>query len=219
VLAERIEGYQALLVGPGLSTHRKTVAFVRRLLSIEPSAQKACIESQAASINSEPGRLRLPPLVVDADALNALADVAGWAKRLPYLSILTPHPAEMARLMRTEDKSKIGSDRLGVARRMAGQWGHIVILKGAFTVIAHPEGRAVVLPFANPALATAGSGDVLAGAIVGLLAQGLKPFEAAICGAFLHAMAGELARRDIGDAGVVAGDLSARLPTIIHQLR
>jgi NAD(P)H-hydrate epimerase len=212
VLAERIEGYQALLVGPGLSTKRETVAFVHRLLSIGPSTKKARIES-------EPRRLTLPRLVVDADALNALSEVADWAERLPRLSILTPHPGEMARLMRAEDKSEIASDRIGVARRMAARWGHIVILKGAFTVIAHPEERAVVLPFANPALAMAGSGDVLAGAIVGLLAQGLKPFEAATCGAFLHAMAGELARRDIGDAGVVAGDLLVRLPSVIRQLR
>ena len=212
VLAERIEDYQALLVGPGLSTKRETVAFVHRLLNIEPSTKKAGIES-------EPRRPALPPLVVDADALNALSEVASWAECLPCLSILTPHPGEMARLMRAEDKSEISSDRMGVARRMAAKWGHVVILKGAFTVIAHPEGRAVVLPFANPALATAGSGDVLAGAIVGLMAQGLKPFEAATCGAFLHAMAGELARRDIGDAGVVADDLLVRLPTVIRQLR
>jgi NAD(P)H-hydrate epimerase len=212
VLAERIEDYQALLVGPGLSTKRETVAFVHRLLNIDASAKKTRRESK-------PGKLKLPPLVVDADALNALAEVTGWAECLPRLSILTPHPGEMARLIHVEDKSEIASDRMGVARRTAAQWGHIVILKGAYTVIAHPEGRAVVLPFANPALATAGSGDVLAGAIVGLLAQGLKPFEAAICGAFLHAMAGELARHDIGDAGVVASDLLTRLPTVIHQLR
>ena len=105
---------------------------------------------------------------------------------------------------------------VGVARRMAAEWGHVVILKGAFTVIANPDGRAVMLPFANPALATAGSGDVLAGAIVGLLAQGLAPFEAATCGAFLHGLAGEIARRDIGEAGVVAGDVLTRLPAAIR---
>jgi NAD(P)H-hydrate epimerase len=154
--------------------------------------------------------------VADADALNVLADVDGWAERLPRPSILTPHPGEMARLMKLEDKSVIGEDRVGVTRRMAAKWGHVVILKGAFTVVAHPEGQAVVLPFANPALATAGSGDVLAGAIVGLLAQGLAPFEAAVCGAFLHALAGEIARREIGEAGVVAGDVLARLPAAIR---
>jgi len=216
VLAEKVEGYQALLVGPGLSTEKETVAFVRRLLSVEPPAKKARIGFQASTNAPEPDKLALPPLVVDADALNALAELDGWAERLPHPSILTPHPGEMARLMRLEDKSEIGADRQGVARRMAVQWGHVVILKGAFTVIANPDGRAVVLSFANPALATAGSGDVLAGAIVGLLAQGLAPFEAAICGAFLHGQAGELARHDIGDAGVVAGDLLARLPTAIR---
>jgi NAD(P)H-hydrate epimerase len=216
VLAEKVESYQALLVGPGLSTEKETVAFVRRLLSVEPPAKKARIGFQASSNEPEPDKLSLPALVVDADALNALAELDGWAERLPHPSILTPHPGEMARLMRLEDKAEIGADRVGVARRMAAEWGHVVILKGAFTVIANPDGCAVVLPFANPALATAGSGDVLAGAIVGLLAQGLAPFKAAICGAYLHGLAGELARRDIGDAGVVAGDLLARLPTAIR---
>jgi hydroxyethylthiazole kinase-like uncharacterized protein yjeF len=216
VLAEKVEDYQALLVGPGLSTEKETVAFVRRLLSVEPPARKAHIGFQASTNAPEPDKLALPPLVVDADALNALAELDGWAERLPHPSILTPHPGEMARLMQAKDKSEIGADRVGVARRMAAQWGHVVILKGAFTVVANPDGRTVVSPFANPALATAGSGDVLAGAIVGLLAQGLAPFEAALCGTFLHAQAGELARRDIGDAGVVAGDLLARLPTAIH---
>jgi hypothetical protein len=79
-----------------------------------------------------------------------------------------------------------------------------------------PEQARHVLPFANPALATAGSGDVLAGAIVGLLAQGLAPFKSAICGAFLHGLAGELTRRDIGEAGVVAGDVLTRLPAAIR---
>jgi ADP-dependent NAD(P)H-hydrate dehydratase / NAD(P)H-hydrate epimerase len=216
VLAEKISGYQALLVGPGLSTEKETVAFVHRLLNVEPPTKKARIGFQASAADTEPEKLTLPPLVADADALNALAEVDGWAERLPRPSILTPHPGEMARLMKLEDKSSLGGDRVGVTRRMAAEWGHVVILKGAFTVIAHPEGQAVVLPFANPALATAGSGDVLAGAIVGLLAQGLAPFDAAVCGAFLHALAGEIARRDIGDAGVVAGDVLARLPAAIR---
>jgi NAD(P)H-hydrate epimerase len=218
VLAERIGGYQALLIGPGLSAEKETVAFVRRLLSVEPPAKKTRMGFQSLAAEVEPARLALPPLVVDADALNALAEVDGWAERLPRPAILTPHPGEMARLMRLDDKSSIGRDRVGVALRMAAEWGHVVILKGAFTVVANPDGRAVVLPFANPALATAGSGDVLAGAIVGLLAQGLAPFDAAICGAYLHGLAGELARREIGDAGVVAGDVLARLPEAIRYV-
>ena len=219
ILIEKIEGYQALLVGPGLSTEKETVAFVRSLLNVEPPAKKARMGFQASTAESEPEKVTLPPLVVDADALNALAEVDGWAERLPRPSILTPHPGEMARLMRLEDKSALDQDRVGTARKMAAEWGHIVILKGAFTVIAHPGGHAAVLPFANPALATAGSGDVLAGAIVGLLAQGLAPFEAALCGAYVHGLAGEIARREIGDAGAVASDVLARLPSAIRQLR
>ena len=219
VLAEKVEGYQALLVGPGLSTEKEAVAFVRRLLNVEPPAKKAHLGFQLSTAEAEPDKLTLPPLVVDADALNALAEVDGWAERLSRPSILTPHPGEMARLMKLEDKSSLDQDRVETARKMAMEWGHIVILKGAFTVIAHPQGRTVILPFANPALATAGSGDVLAGAIVGLLAQGLAPFEAAMCGAYLHGLAGEIARREIGDAGAVAGDTLARLPAAIRQLR
>ena len=219
VLIEKIKGYQALLVGPGLSTEKEAVAFVRRLLDVEPPAKKARLGFQASTVEAEPDKVALPPLVVDADALNALAEVDGWAERLPRPSILTPHPGEMARLMQLEDKAALDQDRVGIARARAAEWGHIVILKGAFTVVAQPEGHVVVLPFANPALATAGSGDVLAGAIVGLLAQGLRPFEAAMCGAYLHGLAGEFARREIGDAGAVAGDVLARLPAAIRQLR
>ncbi len=219
VLMEKIKGYQALLVGPGLSTEKEAVAFVRRLLDVEPPAKKARLGFQASTVEAEPEKVALPQLVVDADALNALAEVDGWAERLPRLSILTPHPGEMARLMRLEDKAALDQDRVGIARARAAEWGHIVVLKGAFTVVAQPEGHVVVLPFANPALATAGSGDVLAGAIVGLLAEGLGPFEAAMCGAYLHGLAGEFARRDIGDAGAVAGDVLARLPAAIRQLR
>ncbi len=218
VLGERLGGYQALLVGPGLSTEKETLAFVHQLLGLEQPAKKARIGFQPATAEPELERLALPPLVVDADALNALAGVEGWAERLPRPSILTPHPGEMARLTKLDTPS-INADRLGTARRAAAEWGHIVILKGAFTVIAHPDGRTVMLPFANPALATAGSGDVLAGAIVGLLAQGLDPFKAATCGAYLHALAGEIARNEIGEAGVVAGDVLARLPAAIRQAR
>jgi NAD(P)H-hydrate epimerase len=95
----------------------------------------------------------------------------------------------------------------------------VVVLKGAHTVVAGPDGQVIVLPFANPAMATAGSGDVLAGAIVGMRAQGLGPYEAALVGAYLHGLTGELARNSLGNAGVVAGDLMALMPLAIHQLR
>jgi len=108
---------------------------------------------------------------------------------------------------------------MGVAQRAAEQWGQVVVLKGAYSVIAGPDGRLVVNPFANPGLASAGTGDVLAGAIVGMLAQGLSPFNAAVVGCYLHGLAGELVRQELGEAGMVAGDLLPRLPLAIKALK
>jgi len=154
---------------------------------------------------------------LDADALNILAQIDQWWTRVPSPAILTPHPGEMARLTKLTMK-EIEADRERVAIEWAQHWGHVVVLKGAFTVIAAPDGRSILLPFANPALATAGSGDVLAGTIAALRAQGLAAYEAAVCGAYLHGAAGELARRDLGSAGVLAGDLLSRLPLALASL-
>jgi NAD(P)H-hydrate epimerase len=115
--------------------------------------------------------------------------------------------------------AEVQGDRIGNALRFAHEWGHVVLLKGAHTIIAAPDGRGVVLPFANPAMATAGSGDVLTGCIVGLMAQGLGPFEAAVCGSYFHGAAGELWRAQHGDAGMLAGDLLGLLPDALHNLR
>jgi NAD(P)H-hydrate epimerase len=126
----------------------------------------------------------------------------------------------MARLMSGQATTQeIQADRENVARRMASEWNAVIVLKGAFTVVADPDGRVMVLPFANPALSTAGSGDVLAGAIVGLRAQRMAAFEAAVSGAYIHALAGELARAELGDMGVVAGDLPPRLPLALQRIR
>jgi len=126
----------------------------------------------------------------------------------------------MARLMAGQSTvQEIQTDREGTAKRMAAQWSVVVVLKGAFTVVAAPDGRTVVVPFANPGLATAGTGDVLSGAIVGLRAQGLAAFEAAVCAAYVHGLAGELARAELGDMGLVAGDLVPRLPLALRSVR
>jgi hydroxyethylthiazole kinase-like uncharacterized protein yjeF len=153
----------------------------------------------------------LPPLVVDADGLNILASMKDWPKRLPPGSVLTPHPGEMARLM-GHTVSEVQADRVAVTQSQAATWGQVVVLKGAYTVVAAPDGRTAIEPFANPGLATAGTGDVLAGAIVALRAQGLGTFEAAAAGAYLHGLAGDLARAEMGAAGMTAGDVLARLP-------
>ena len=187
---------EALLVGPGLGQADSTAAFLRGLL---------------AEANS------LPPLIFDADALNILAKEKQWWNLLPPNCILTPHPGEMARLT-GKSSAEVQAARLEMAGRTAVKWNQIVLLKGAHTVIAAPDGQTMVLPFANPALAKGGSGDVLAGAIVALRAQGLGAFEAAVAGGYLHGLAGELAREQLGATAVVAGDLVGFLPMAIREV-
>lgn len=175
--------YAACLLGPGLGT--ESDAFMQALLA-RPAD--------------------LPPLVVDADGLNYLAAQADWPRMLPAGSILTPHVGEMRRLA-----GGMTADNLIVwAQQQAAAWGHIVVLKSARTVVAAPGGEALLLPFPNPALATAGSGDVLAGAILGLLAQGAPPYWAACLGAYLHALAGQQAA--VGSAGLLAREIADALP-------
>jgi NAD(P)H-hydrate epimerase len=220
VLDERMADYEALLLGPGLTQEKETVAFVHSLLGLEPSERKSRIGFVGRASAEEPERLSLPPLVIDADGLNALAQAEKWWTSLPPDTILTPHPGEMARLMGGETTAReIQADREGSACRMARKWGAVVVLKGAFTVVAAPDGRVVVLPFANAGLASAGSGDVLAGAVVGLRAQGMGAHEAAVAGAYLHGIAGEFARAELGDMGMVAGDLPLRLPLALRRVR
>ena len=221
VLSEKIGDYDALLLGPGFGQEKPTEEFLSQLLGGQKALRKrrmgfARDEDKGKQPISE--GIKLPPLVVDADGLNLLANIEDWWRQLPPETVLTPHPGEMARLMGSETK-EVQADRIGYATKMAAEWGHVVVLKGAFTVVAAPDERVTVLPFANPAMATAGSGDVLAGAIVGMRAQGLAPFEAALVGAYLHGLAGELARDALGDAGVVAGDLMGLLPLAISRLK
>jgi NAD(P)H-hydrate epimerase len=219
-LSEKMRDYDALLLGPGLGQERATEEFLHHLLEGQKTVGQRRLgfsREEEGEEQSPPQKIRLPPLVADADALNLLAKIKKWWELLPSETILTPHPGEMARLMGCETK-EVQVNRIGCAIQMAEKWGHVVVLKGAHTVVASPHGQASVLPFANPAMATAGSGDVLAGTIVGLRAQGLAPFEAALAGAYLHGLAGELARDALGDAGVVAGDVMGLLPLTIGRL-
>ncbi|MHB8509782.1 MAG: ADP-dependent NAD(P)H-hydrate dehydratase, partial [Candidatus Dormibacteria bacterium] len=132
--------------------------------------------------------------------------------------VLTPHPTEMARLTGLEVQD-IQERREEVAAQFAQEWGQVVVLKGAGTVIASPEGLVRVNPHRNAALASAGTGDVLSGVIGGLLAQGLDPFGAAVTGVYLHGSAGQEAAWRIGEAGVLASDLLPLLPVVMRQLR
>ena len=220
ILNQALKGYRAVLIGPGLTHEKEAIAFLERLLGAEPPSQRRIGFAPPLSppqAEGTTGGASLPPLVLDADGLNIVSEKEEWWKLLPELSVLTPHPGEMARLTRSE-REEIEADRISVASRFAQTWGHVVVLKGAFTVVAAPDGQTVVMPFANPALATAGSGDVLAGAIAGLRAQGLDAFDAALCGAYIHGLSGHNARAEIGESGVVAGDLLERLPAALRQL-
>ena len=158
------------------------------------------------------------PLVIDADGLNALADSPRSKGRLGKNRVLTPHPGEMARLT-GKTAEAINADRAGAARRAAREWGAIVVLKGAHTVVAHPDGRVSEDPHEVPALATAGTGDVLAGIIGGLMAQGSDPFAAAVTGVYIHAAAGRRIADRLGDSGLLASDLLPEIPLVMNVLR
>ncbi|HWR70131.1 MAG TPA: NAD(P)H-hydrate dehydratase [Dehalococcoidia bacterium] len=163
------------------------------------------------------GTTRLPSLVLDADALNLLAKLPQWWQKLPADAILTPHPGEMSRLTGLS-VAEVQSRRLSVARDSAMSWQKTIVLKGADTVVAGPDGRASLNPSINPGLASGGTGDVLAGAIAGLVAQGLSLRDAAVAGVFVHSQAGEMARRQMGNAGMLASDLLPRLPVAMRQI-
>jgi NAD(P)H-hydrate epimerase len=217
VLADHVDGYASLLLGPGLGQAPETVGFVHRIFGIERDRRAGQIGFQP---HVEPRAVPapLPPLVIDADALNALALVDEWWRYLPPQSILTPHPGEMGRLMHV-DTAAVNANRIVTAAEQAAAWDQVIVLKGAYTVVAAPDGRATVIPFGTPALATAGTGDVLAGSIAGLLAQGLSAYDAALCGAYLHGLAGAMIEEQVGDAGALAGDLLPLLPQAIRMVK
>lgn len=202
-ILDGLEGYQALVVGPGLGQSQATSALLEHLfagLSVLPPEKR-------------------PQLVIDADGLNNLAKLDSWWQQLPPRTILTPHPGEMSRLRGGIPVSGGGADRLTVIREAACDWGHIIVLKGAYTLIASPDGSLCINGTANPALASAGTGDVLAGMIAGLLAQGMKPYDAACAGVYLHAQTGLRVSAHLGDAGLLAGDLLAELPQARQSVR
>ncbi|KUK41374.1 MAG: Carbohydrate kinase, YjeF related protein [Clostridia bacterium 62_21] len=199
-----------LALGPVLGVHPETTALVCELLA----------EAEA-------------PCVVDADGLNALAaamhaegsresaaadaGVISLPVRPLGRLVLTPHPGEMARLLGVSSK-EVQDDRLGTAERTAAGWNCTVVLKGARTVVAAPDGTTYVNATGNPGMATGGSGDVLTGAVAGLLAQGLEPVRAAAAAVYLHGRAGDLAAETKGQPGLIAGDILDRLPEAIKEI-
>ena len=221
ILPKGFERATALLLGPGFGMEDTTQGFLKDLLAGKSKPQKTPARIgflPEQTEKKEEDSAKLPPMVVDADGLKLLANVDNWHKSLPAPAVLTPHPGEMA-VLTDLSTEKIQNDRLGTATKYAQEWGHVVVLKGAFTVIAAPDGAATVIPVATPALARAGTGDVLAGLIVGLLAQGLEAYDAAVAGAWIHAQAGLVAAEAYGStASVLAGDVLEAIPDVISDL-
>jgi NAD(P)H-hydrate epimerase len=191
-----------LLIGPGIGRSEQTERFLRRLLTANAAHE------------------RPTPAVVDADALTLLASWPGWWSQIGEGHVLTPHAGEMSRLMASDPGIGQTGDEppWETARRAAERWRQVVVLKGPFTTVAEPGGRAWVYPHANPALATAGTGDVLAGLTAGLAAQGLAPVDAARLGVVVHALAGRRASAGRGRRTLIAADLPGEIPSILAEL-
>lgn len=219
VLAKHLDKVTVLLWGPGFGLEDTTAAFVRRLVEgrgLKTKGRGIGFVSQAdAGGNEKDKDFHLPPMVIDADGLKLMARVTDWWKKIPPLAVLTPHPGEMA-ILTGLSIQEVQANRLSIAARFAREWGHVVVLKGAMTVIADPEGRVMLIPVATSALAHGGTGDVLAGMIAGLRAQGVAPFEAAAAGAWIHAQSGLMATEQRGhEASVLASDLIDALPDVL----
>ena len=191
---EIMERKTALALGPGISTTAETAELVRELVRNTPV-----------------------PVVLDADALTAISDDTAVLRQARSPLILTPHPGEMAR-MTGLSTAEIQADRLSAAQAFAREHGVYLVLKGARTVIAHPDGSLFINPTGNPGLATGGSGDVLTGAIAGLLALGMPPGEAAKTGVFLHGWTADWIAARKAPVGYLAGDVSDALPECLARL-
>ena len=194
-ITRHLDAATSVLVGPGLGRHPATWTLVHDLVA-------RCDR----------------PMVLDADALNALADARHLLRRLGRDRVLTPHPGEMARLTGRPTR-EIQANRREAAAVAAREWGAVVVLKGARTVVAAPDGRLSEDPHEVPALATGGTGDVLAGLIAGLMAQGSDPFTASATGVYVHAEAGRRLQATLGTAGLLASELLPELPVVMRTMR
>lgn len=206
-ILERAAEVDVLVIGSGLSREPAAAALARRLVTDSPC-----------------------PIVLDADGLNAFqwqteplhATRAAWSPTSPQgrarvTRVLTPHLGEMSRLTGIPP-ADLEARRLDACREWAMKWGCVLVLKGAPTVVAGPDGRACVNPTGNPGMATAGMGDVLTGIVAALMAQGLAPFDAARAAVFAHGMSADECARTLGPVGYAAGDVAAALPRVLAAL-
>jgi ADP-dependent NAD(P)H-hydrate dehydratase / NAD(P)H-hydrate epimerase len=190
-----LETVSAVVLGPGLSQNPDTVSFVLDLLDLIDK-----------------------PCVLDADALNAISQNTASLGKPANNFVMTPHPKELSRLT-GKSVAEISADRVGACLDAARSFDCIVVLKGAHTVVASPEGEVYINPTGNSGMSTAGAGDVLSGIIGGLMAQGLNPLNAAVAGVYLHGKAGDIAANTLGQAGLVAGDISAGVPVALTVVK
>ena len=194
----RFDGYSTLLIGCGMGVSNETRLLFSNLL----------LSSIDISV----------PTVIDADGLNILSTHYRWWDRLPEDCVLTPHPGEMSRLTRIP-VDKIQNSRLEIAKEFSVKWDQTLVLKGSNTVVALPNGESWVSDITTPSLSSAGTGDVLAGLISGLIAQGLDTRDAAISGVYIHGVAGQTMGKKIGDSGTVASDLLSEIPLVMSEIR
>lgn len=220
-VAGNLAQIKSIVLGPGISREETTGRFVSALIcegevhskgraGFPGVGQKSVLKAQD---------LEFPPVVLDADALFHLSKISDWHQHLRKALVLTPHPGEMAMLtgMSVED---VQEDRVGTAKKFARLWNQTVVLKGALTVVASPVGRIAVIPIATSGLAKAGTGDVLAGMIGGLLAQGVPSWQAAASAAWLHGQAGMLAVEKMGGPEIVlASDVVSAMAGVYRSIR
>ena len=194
MIVARAREVQALALGPGLSRAPESAELARRIVAESPA-----------------------PVVLDADGLNAFAGKSELLKKRRSSLVMTPHLGELARLTGLS-ATVLEETRLDVARRFAKEWGAVLVMKGAPTVVASPTGEATVNPTGNPGMATIGMGDVLTGVISAFLAQGLAPYDAARAGVYVHGLAADFTHVRVGSLGLVAGDVIADLPRALDRL-
>lgn len=190
-----VEKAQVMVIGPGLSSNDETVEFIHELIK----------------------KVRVP-CVVDADGLNAIAKNTKILADTEGGFVFTPHPKELSRLM-GKPVGEIQADRIRSAQEASKRFGATIVLKGANSIVATPDDDVFIIPTGNNGMATAGSGDVLTGVIAGLLAQGMNTTWAAVAGAYIHGAAGDLAASDLGEDGIIAGDIQAYVPIALKSLR
>ncbi len=220
VIQENLNRVNVMLIGPGVGQEKETQDFLEDLLQFRKvHTRKAAIgfSSQLKKVEKTKG-FNQPNLVFDADALKLLPNIKNWYQMLKQMAVLTPHPGEMAVLTGLTVK-EVQKDRESVAKIFSVKWGHVVVLKGAVTIIASPSGRTAFIPIATPALASAGTGDVLSGMITGLIAQGMQVFDAAVAGAWLHAQAGVTAAMKQGQTiSITASDVIDQIPLVLKDI-